>query len=185
MTLQLDALKAQTAAIEKQLEFKRDDTGVHKVNTKSLATEIDKQFAVAATRVWRRIRNWTLWIFGLIGAGGTTVGAWLASLDTPKTVQAIDVQHTVEEEAKVHNAAILNNTKGVEDANQKIRQVTGIVIRLGDEQAENTEYLGRKLDAISPEARAIEPPPGVKRRKQKQHAERLDKRIDDVLGPKE
>ena len=184
MTIQLDDLRTQTELIEKRLKERREDTGVHRVNTDALANAIDDQFATAARLLWKRARNWGLGILAALGLTGGGIGTWLQSTSAA-AVAPVDVQRTVEAEAKAHTEAIDANARGVADANEKIRKVTGIVIELGDEQAENTEYLGRKIDAISPKARRVEPPKAVERRKQKKEAEHLEQRIDDVLGPKE
>ena len=179
LSLKLDEIKRQMAA-------RQEESGGQKVNTASLLAQLDAQLTVKDAEARKAARKliwkWVIAFLGLVGVPVGGYGAIQFSSNAPPRIEPKDVKQTVEHESKEVGAAIEKNAEGVKEAGRKIQKLGEQVIRIQDEQAEATQYLGDKLDAISPKARKIEPPPAVKRAQERAEKERLDKRVGDMFA---
>ena len=183
----LDTLDLRVADIQREIAKRVNDTGAQRqVNTKSLLAQLEESMALKDARAQKAarklIKKWVLAVVGVVGVPAGSYGALALASDEPPPVEAHDVQQTVEDRSHVLEHAIEKNAAGVAESAANIRTLGAEVVRIQDEQAEATSYLSDKLDAISPEAAKIGPPPSVVKAKKRADAKRLDKRVDDLFG---
>jgi len=159
-----ETIRLEISKLRRELANRQEDTGVHRINTEVLSQHVDA--AVAHAR--RVILGWVGSLLTVAGVGGGGAILYVQrSQPAPSLVQPEHVQQSVEQGTSTLKKAVDKNASDVEEANRKIQALRLDIVRIGDEQAESVDYLGRKLDAISPRARRVDDiPESVKRHRE-------------------
>lgn len=122
--------------------------------------------------------QWLVPIFAVVfgGGGGGSAYYYAQRPAGPPEVKPVEVQQKVVDESK-------DVQEKVEENDRKIRKIGGAVIKLQDQQAETVQFLGDKLDAISPKAKAIKVDdyPQLKAAKKRREEKKSDDRVDELF----
>lgn len=175
---QYDEAQARAAAIEAKLDkaLKREDTGVHRVNTEALHITLRGDLV-------KTVRKWALIVAALIGV---PTGGLAARVYSQAPVDAQQTEETLKriagEQAGSLEVQVEENQDLAQKANRNVKTLGREVIRRDDERAEQLDFISDKLDEISPKAKRVKPPAAVKKRRAKKQEEALDKRVDDLFG---
>lgn len=186
-----DTLSMQIQQLNEKLEqqsvllaakIRREDTGSQRVNTDALLSEFQGFIEGRARKI---VRNWLLGLMGgtaVCGGGGS---AWYLSRPPPTRIEPEEIKNTVESSTQRIDDRVEENSQNVKATNRKIRNLGREIIRIGDAQAEAVDYLSDKLDAISSRAQKIDVPPTIKTRRLEKRQSKLDKRVDQLIGPED
>jgi len=180
----IHTLQLQLSAIEGKLAkaVRREDTGVHRINTASFLVQLEDQLTKRRQHTQKLAVRWVLAAVGVFGTPSAIFGASILMDDSPPPVKSVDVKSTVENQSVVLEDAIGSNAKGVANANTKIRRLGKAIIEVQDQQTVQTQYISDKLDALSSKARAVKPPPAIKRARKRVDDKHKEDRLDELFG---
>ena len=185
LRIQLDHLAEELVKIGRRVPEK-EDTGVQRVRVDDLAKRVKDELQAMDIARRKRLRVQLL-------SWGTGLGVFLAAAMTafvqylpksPPAQRVEEVRDTVETQTEALEKAVEQNRRDVSRANRNLRRVGEAVIVVGDENAEATEYLSDKLDAMSKKAREVLPPASFVRRRAVRHRS-VDQRVDDLFSEQE
>ncbi len=148
------------------------------------ALVVDAELTESGARAKREL-GWDRWLkvvtlIAAIAAGGGGFSAY-RSYTAPPPPTPTEVAAPVRLQVKAGAAEL---TEKVETNDRKIRNLGGAVIDLQDQQAETMELLGKKMDAISPRAKAIKIDssyPALQKAAKKRAEKKHDERVDDIF----
>ncbi len=183
----VETLSLRVEDIERETAKRAADTGAQRqVNTEALLNKLQAQAAakeaIDQANARKLVKKWMLAVLGVVGVPAGGYGALVLANDDPPPVKAVDVQQTVEDRSHELEQAIEQNAEGVAESAKNIRTLGEEVVRIQDEQAEATQYISDKLDAISPKAAKVEAPPSVRRAKKRADDAKLQERVDELFG---
>ncbi len=169
----VETLSMQLETIKSELN-KRRDTGRFKTTAEDFAKKVDAALTVRdAQRRDEFRKNARGFLFALLGSGilgGGGFFVWGAS--HPPVVEASDVKRAVEDQGAEFKAKVDENTDRVGSVEAAVDRLEDITVEQQVQLVDGIEYLGKKIDAVSPRAARVEEPKTLEQARKKVAKER-------------
>lgn len=166
--------------------IKREDTGVTKIHTEDLAAKIDAAMSERDADKRRGARRAVIKWFAAVGTTAAAISGawygWVKAYPPPPRVDAADVQDSVLKLSDELEDQVERNRLDVKAAKKDIRTLGREVLRRDDERGQQLDHVTEILLELNPRARRIEPPPAVKKRREKIKRDAENGRVEELFA---
>lgn len=173
-TLELQLREVQQAIEERVTE----DTGVQRVNTRVLASQVEAAVAahqaVASAAVRRTVARWAA-LIGVIASAIATIAVAVVR-ELPDS-EAQDVRGTIEQQGEQLESRVEQQHDRLQAVEKKVDRLETIAVEQQVQIVDGIEYLGAKIDAVSARAERVEEPTTLEQARVKLGKERSRRKL--------